>query len=275
MDAQIVRQLSDNASAVLLSLLLTRQREPSFTQAEFATLTELRRHMPSESLMKLEQLGLIAIIHQSSSRAQPYNPNIERQYQDELETVPQAEETTEGRNEEVFADDVQGRADGELQSESSEEVAEQVESSDRNGRTDFLGACRYADEHQDKRLQVSALKRVWQDVFPLPQYEYQQLSDDFAKRLLVGGRSSLWVAEVIVDAVSHTKQEIKSPRRYIEVAIANAERKRQAPIKGKEVEKVVVDEAEEVDMDLMRTIMRGYKSQRLGEEQKNGSNTDN
>ncbi len=125
----------------------------------------------------------------------------------------------------------------------------------------LLDWCRQADAAKDKQMQLLALYAVWNDAFPLPEYEYAQLSPDFAKKLLANGRPSIVAAEIIQDAVAHARGSISSPRAYITKAVESYDKKAAERDARSHARPINETEEDEVDMNLMRQMALAWKGQ--------------
>lgn len=184
----LVAQLADRASKILLVLLLARKLDPGFTNRKFAKMTGARSSQ-FDALASLVEAGVIDII---SQEGQPCLVQVLLPF---CGIVP---------------------LEGEVPLAPPEAALSPLEQ------------CRVADEQKDRKAQVEALRRVWDEAFPMSDYPYQRLSDDAAKKFLANGKASSDVARVILDAPAHATKPIQSPRAYVEAALSRAEKHRGA-----------------------------------------------
>lgn len=123
--------------------------------------------------------------------------------------------------------------------------------------SDPIEACRQADKSGIRADKIEALRRVWSEAFPVPEYEYSQLSDSMGRWLTKDGRSAEWVGETIQRVGERWKyKHLESPVGYMRRVVEDEERKRvQAPINRAE-------EEDEVDMALMAEMARAWQMQK-------------
>lgn len=107
---------------------------------------------------------------------------------------------------------------------------------------DLLELCRQADKANDRKQQIEALQRVWDEVFPQEEYPFQRLVESAAKKFLANGRASEQVAQVIMDARTHAKERIQSPRAYVEAALSRADAKSKRSEQTTPTDEVVIDD---------------------------------
>ncbi len=95
---------------------------------------------------------------------------------------------------------------------------------DEEEENDPLEYCRLADEAGDRKAQMAALSLVWAEAFPLPEYEFSQLSDSFAKWLTQNGRSAEWVGGTI-QRIGHGGKHLEWPSSYVRKAVEGEEKR--------------------------------------------------
>ena len=220
----LVAELSPKASQVLLALLLVRQRETFFSQAEFATRTALSRRSISEALTELARKGLIEIIARAG-RPPLVRLNLEY-FQDVQVTDTPITLLTHAPAPALLGPSVQT---------ATEEARE-----DRTEELEPLVRCRQADATGRRDDMVRALQAIWDDTFPRDDYPFQRMTPETAKKWLVG-RSAEEVGLFIQEVKAKAKSPIPYPRGYVDKALENAKIKQAAKAEVEEVEVITPD----------------------------------
>ena len=187
-----VARLSSFAARLLLSLTLYRRGESSGVQAEFAI--PGGRSM-SSGLRELGHFGLTIIINDGSRESKAWNEKS----------------TTED------ADTLAPLLDGGLVHTEAAKEARAVANEDAQ---DPIDACLLADQAKDRKAQIAALRVVWREVFPEPEYSYSTLTDSTAKEWLRKYETAEFIGDVLLDLKPWVEE--KGPIEWPRAAVSKA-----------------------------------------------------